>query len=93
MIRRLLHALRRLSPNCRQAAHLISDATERELSLLDRLGLWLHLLICRACRGYQSSIHILRVLMRTAAGSPPASGGQDMPDEAKERILRKLRDR
>ena len=90
MITRLLNILRRLSPNCRQSAQLISEASERQLSPLDRLGLRLHLLLCRACRSYQRAIHILGELMRTAAENPPVPDCEGLPDAAKERILQKL---
>jgi hypothetical protein len=92
MIKRSLDALRRLSPNCRQAADLISEATDRKLSPVDRLGLLLHLLICRACRAYRHSIRLLGDLMRTAAENPPASDGSGLSDAAKNRIAQKLRD-
>jgi len=88
---RFLNALRRLSPNCREAASLISEATEHELSLLDRLGLLLHLLICRVCRAYRHSIRILNELMRSAPQNAPAPDDEALPDGAKERILQKLR--
>jgi hypothetical protein len=94
VIRKSLNAVRRLSPNCREAAHLISEAVDRELPLLDRVGLRLHLYLCGACRRYQRSIDMLRRLMNAAAENSPPSGGDGrcdgLPSAAKERILRKL---
>ena len=43
MLRQFFNALFLLYPNCRQAAHLISERTEHELSPLDRLKSRLHL--------------------------------------------------
>ncbi len=91
MRRRLLKALDRLNPSCREAVHLMSGAIDQELPRLDRLGLQMHLILCRACRAYRRSILILRSLMRTAGENPPPVDGEGLNDAAKERILQKLR--
>jgi hypothetical protein len=67
---------------------------DRELPLLDRVGLRLHLFLCGACRRYRRSIDMLRRLMSAAAETSPPSGedgpSDGLPTAAKERILRKL---
>jgi hypothetical protein len=91
MSTRFFNVLSRLSPNCRQATHLISEAADHQLSPLDRIGLRLHLFICRSCRSYRRSVHILRELMRTDVDKAPVPDGEALPDTAKQRILQKLR--
>ena len=88
---RSFNALRRLSPNCREAARLISEAHAHELSASDRVGLRLHVLICRSCRAYNHSIHILVELMRIVATKQYPGDADVLSEAAKERILHKLR--
>lgn len=91
MIRWIMISIKRLSPNCREAARLISEATDHELALCDRLGLRVHLYICGACRNYRRSIRILAELMRATAGKPLPPDGECLPDAARTRIRRKLK--
>ena len=39
--------------SCRQATELMSQEQDRRLSLAERLGLRLHVLICAACENYR----------------------------------------
>jgi len=90
MIKHFLRFVQRLSPDCRESAHLISKAAEHELSRLDRIGLRMHLLICRACRNYERSIRILGLLIRTTMEKTPAPGAETLSEAARTRILQKL---
>src|ERR1043166_10246552 len=49
-----------LSPNCRQASRLQSEALDRTLSILQRIGLRIHLVLCQWCRRYGKQIRFLR---------------------------------
>ena len=57
-----------------------------------RLGLWLHLLICKGCRRYRTQIHFLR----QATGDHPEKIVEAAPEklsaEARQRIKQKLGD-
>lgn len=91
MIKRFLYAVRRISPSCRDAARLMSQARESELLWGDRVGLRMHLWICRACRSYRRSIEILGALAKASlAEEAMASQGPHLTDDAKARILRSL---
>jgi len=46
--------------NCQQATRLLSDAQERELSLMDRASLKLHVMMCLGCRNFAKQMGILR---------------------------------
>jgi hypothetical protein len=90
MNRPSLSALRALSPTCREAATLISAADIRPLTRWERVGLRLHLLICRACRAYRSSVRTLRVLVGRVAAMPPDREAEPLPEAARQRILQVL---
>ena len=76
--------------NCKQAVLLQSEGIERELPFFQRLGLRLHLLVCKWCRRYQRQVSFLRG--NEAHSSEPmrmASSGP-LSAEARERIKRVL---
>lgn len=50
--------------NCKEAVQLISQGQERKLSLVERVGLQLHLLICRGCRATERHFDFLRAAAR-----------------------------
>lgn len=81
-------ALHALSPTCREAAALISAADTRRLTRSERIGLRLHLLICRA---YRDSVRMLRLLVSCVAMMPPEHGAEPLPEAARQRILQVLR--
>ena len=89
-----MDVIRRLSPRCREAARVISYAAEERLALLDRVGIFLHVLICTPCRRYQRSVMVLKRRMKqltdlseqplaaaAATTTPPA-----MPADARARV-------
>ncbi|RLJ62093.1 zf-HC2 domain-containing protein [Sulfurisoma sediminicola] len=46
--------------SCKDATELISQGMDRRLSLVERFGLRLHLLICRGCRATEQHLGFLR---------------------------------
>src|SRR5262245_11289844 len=80
-----------LSPNCRQAARLQSAALDRKLPILQRVGLRLHLLLCAWCRRYGKQIRFLRKAAHKHPDEMVEAAPQELSDEARERIKRKLR--
>lgn len=46
--------------HCKEAARIMSDMTERHISLKKRVLLRLHLSICIACTNYKKQLKILR---------------------------------
>jgi hypothetical protein len=90
MNNRFLNFMLRLSP-CSTAVRLASDATERKLLFREQLALKLHLAICSACRSYRHSVTVIRQAMRMAKGTGASDGTATLPDDAKARILSKIR--
>ncbi|KUJ84276.1 hypothetical protein AWR36_000775 [Microbulbifer flavimaris] len=53
--------------NCREITQLVSEAQERELGLSERMGLRMHLAMCRACRNFSQQMETLRKICRSYA--------------------------
>jgi hypothetical protein len=56
----LIQILRALSPNCKEAMRMQSDAMDRPLSLVQRIGLRIHLMLCVWCIRYGRQIAFMR---------------------------------
>ena len=79
-----------LSPSCKEAARLQSEAMDRRLSLQERLGLRLHLFICKWCRRYGSQLRFLRSAAHECEEHASPALPQGLSPEARERIKQKL---
>ena len=81
-----------LSPSCREAVRLQSDALDRPLSPRQRLGLRIHLILCRWCRRYGGQIKFLRTAARDGVEHDVLRMSAALPPEVRERIKRSLRE-
>ncbi len=92
MASRLVSGLAELSPSCKTAARLQSEALDHKLTLRQRFGLRIHLVLCKWCRRYGKQI----ALIHEAAHSRPDEMTQSVPQkisgEARERIRKLLRE-
>lgn len=84
----MLRALKLLNQNCRSATRLVSEAQDRPLDAVEKVGLKIHLLGCRNCRRYRQQIQALDELIKPANEPTPQS--QSLPPEARRRIQQKL---
>lgn len=78
---------------CREAARAASQALDGPLPLRRRLGLALHLSMCRACARYSREIRTLHRLLQEWAGRPDAPGetlDARLPAGDRDRIRRAL---
>jgi hypothetical protein len=79
-----------LSPSCREATRLQSEALDRPLPLRQRIGLRIHLVLCRWCKRYGKQIRFLRSAAHChdehGHGLPP----QSLRPEARERMKERL---
>jgi len=57
--------------SCKRATELMSQQLDRELSTSERLGLRMHLMMCRHCRKCDAQFKVLHELssVRSQAGS------------------------
>ena len=86
----LLQKLAALSPNCKEATRLQSDALDRRLTSLDRFSLRCHLIICKWCRCYGKQINFLSSAARKLAEDDQPAPPPGLSPEARERIKRRL---
>ena len=75
--------------NCKEVTRMLSDSLDRELSFHQRVGLRMHLLMCKFCSRYQRQLLFLRKTMHLhAEHSEDVEPSTTMPPEARERIKR-----
>jgi hypothetical protein len=85
----LVQTIRALSPNCREAVRLQSEALDHPLSWRRRLGLRIHLALCVWCRRYGRQIKFLRLAAHHCDHNDDPN--QTLPAGARERIKRALK--
>jgi hypothetical protein len=83
---------RTLMPACRDASRLQSQALDQSLSWPKRLGLRLHLLVCKWCRRYGKQIRFLRDVVLDHPEEVNDVAPQTLSPEARERLKQSLRD-
>jgi hypothetical protein len=81
-----LRGLGELSPSCREATRLQSRAMERPPGFRQKIGLRIHLLLCRWCRRYGRQIAFLRNAAHEHSDKMVEPVPQKLSDEARERI-------
>lgn len=78
--------------SCKRAAERISQSRDSPLSWWDWLMLWLHLWGCGMCRRFRRQADLIDEVGREV-GQKEDEAGPALPDEAKERIRRAIRER
>lgn len=53
-----------LKPTCKEVHRLTSEGMDRELSLVERARVRMHLLVCKACRTFTDQMQLIRRAMR-----------------------------
>lgn len=81
--------------DCREAAVLSSAELDRRLRRGERFSLWLHRLVCPACRLYKRQLEAMRRVARRFGEAPADSGVASPParldDAARARLRERLR--
>ncbi len=80
--------LRALSPNCKGAVRLQSEALDHPLTCLQRIGLRVHLVLCIWCARYGKQIKFLRTAAQKC--EQDYAPNPSLSDEARARIKRTL---
>ena len=66
-----------LKPTCREVHRLVSEGMDRELNLVERTRMRLHLVVCKACTRFNGQMTLLRKAMHSfPPDSPPDEGKQ-----------------
>jgi hypothetical protein len=92
ILKALLRKAGELSPNCREAARLQSEALDHPLGLGQRIGLRIHLVLCKWCRRYGKQIGFLRSTAHRHEEHEQCFPPQTLPPEARERLKRRLQE-
>ncbi|MEB0136012.1 zf-HC2 domain-containing protein [Actimicrobium sp. CCC2.4] len=72
-----------LKPTCREVHRLVSEGQDRDLSILEKIRVRVHLAICDACTTFNTQIGFLRRAMHKfeipadTPGTPPAPAKPD----------------
>ncbi|MGD0814392.1 MAG: zf-HC2 domain-containing protein [Verrucomicrobiota bacterium] len=90
IVKSLVGRLGDLSPRCKEAIRLQSAALDRNLTLTERFGLRLHLVLCRWCRAYGRQVAFLRSAAGGLAQDNRHLQQQALSPEARERLKRML---
>ena len=53
-----------LKPTCREVHRLVSEGMDRDLSIVERTRMRLHLVVCDACTRFDDQMKLLRQAMR-----------------------------
>jgi len=91
LLKTLAGVVAAISPGCKEAVRLQSDAMYRRLPLLQRLGLRVHLLFCKWCRRYGRQIRFLRNAAHQHPDELAEPAPRKLPAEARDRIKQRLR--
>lgn len=46
--------------SCRAISALVSQGLDKELSLRERFSVWLHVMMCKRCRNFQTQSRFIR---------------------------------
>ena len=78
-------------PTCRETTELASRAMDEHLTLGDRMGMRLHLAICRNCARFAQQLQEMRRLFRMETAADDDTAG--LSDPARQRIADELQKR
>jgi len=82
--------------SCRRATELLSESLEHRLPFFKRALLWLHLRMCKLCRGFARDQAAIRSALKEHGGSALEGGDPEredtLSDEARSRIESFLRE-
>lgn len=80
--------------SCRDVTQLISESMDRSLPLGKRIGMRVHLLMCKFCARYERQLLLIRETMGRLVSTEEkheAQSGETLSEEARERIRKSIR--
>ena len=82
--------------SCKDVTQLISESMDHSLPLGKRIGVRIHLLMCRFCERYERQLLLIRETVKhlvAAQDKPEDPSGEILSEETRERIRQSLRSR
>lgn len=64
-----------LKPTCKEVHQLTSESMDRELTIVERTRVRMHLLVCHACRNFTDQMDLIRKAMRRMVPGNDEDGG------------------
>ena len=78
--------------SCREVSALASETLDREMRFRERIGMLLHLMMCRVCRRYVKQIRFLSTASRVLKDKVLEDTQPRLNDAARQRIEKRLTD-
>ena len=78
--------------DCQHASQLLSQSQDRRLPWSQRVGLRLHLMMCRACSRFAAQLVLMRQAVASLGRQVENDAGVRLSEEARDRIAGKLRE-
>ena len=81
--------------SCKDVTQFLSESMDTSLPIGKRVGMRLHLLMCKFCARYERQLLLIRETVRQIVGAEDRHGEpprDTLSEESKERIRRSLRD-
>lgn len=72
-----------LMPTCKEIHRLTSEGLDRELSLVERLRMRMHLAVCEACTNFTGQMHLIRRAMQQMKSGEEPDSRTDTPSDPK----------
>lgn len=88
---RLMIAFSKLTPDCPAIAQLASAGLDRRLTVVERIRIRMHFLICRWCRRYTRQLRFMRSAARRMADEGANPSAHALPPEVRARFKERLR--
>jgi hypothetical protein len=81
----------RFNPTCPEVIRILSLGMDKELSLITRLKLRIHYLMCSFCERYAKQLKYMRAVAREFPEKIGEVSDAKLPSDAKERLKEALR--
>ncbi|MBC7415126.1 MAG: zf-HC2 domain-containing protein [Herminiimonas sp.] len=65
-----------IKPTCREVHRLVSEAMDRKLTMVERVRMRLHLVVCEACNRFNRQMDLIRSAMRRLSDGEDRRDGQ-----------------
>ena len=80
-------------PSCDETSHLISQALDENISLIQKLRIRMHLMFCKYCRNFMKQMSLIRAIMKRQAVDEKSDkvGEVSLSDQARKRIETQLK--
>jgi hypothetical protein len=88
----LVKFVRNRTPKCRKVVRILSQSMDSKLSLIMRIKLRLHYLICAWCQRYEKHLHELRKFASSVPDHVDDFSEDALSSTAKERMKEALRE-